>query len=392
MTSANWWRGGIGGTLYQHWPLIRLVVEAARMTVVHNARVAGIREERFPTARIEARGDGSGRPARTRSARCMRAVRDEVRRATQHPARRRCCSPLLAASRRRSGFRRCFARSAHASNGYPQLHFMLVGSTAPHYEPSRTRARGESPIVSTSPAYVADADARTNISHAADICACLRWPTNRETSASWLRCLAAGQPHNRHRSGAPRRRADLDPRGWRVLDTAAGPAHAAGGRQHRPARRRTFAATRLERLATDRGAAPQHSAPQRRAWWRRITSWSHGRRVSIESCASGQASPAPIDRPAAHLTRRTGSRTGAGAAVRRYRRSRTAPDFSRAERWPSVPASGRMRAIVVSRCSRCRSLVFGCRCASCVRTCGRRARASRSRARTVFARLSEPSR
>ena len=28
----------------------------------------------------------------------------------------------------------------------------------------------------------------------ADVCLCLRWPTARETSASWLRCLAAGKP------------------------------------------------------------------------------------------------------------------------------------------------------------------------------------------------------
>jgi hypothetical protein len=28
----------------------------------------------------------------------------------------------------------------------------------------------------------------------ADACLCLRWPTSRETSASWLRCLAAGKP------------------------------------------------------------------------------------------------------------------------------------------------------------------------------------------------------
>jgi hypothetical protein len=29
---------------------------------------------------------------------------------------------------------------------------------------------------------------------AADACLCLRWPTALETSASWLRCLAAGRP------------------------------------------------------------------------------------------------------------------------------------------------------------------------------------------------------
>jgi hypothetical protein len=41
--------------------------------------------------------------------------------------------------------------------------------------------------------YVADSELAEHLI-AADICACLRWPTNRETSASWLRCLAAGKP------------------------------------------------------------------------------------------------------------------------------------------------------------------------------------------------------
>ena len=40
--------------------------------------------------------------------------------------------------------------------------------------------------------YVPDASLPSYIA-AADICSCLRWPTNRETSASWLRCLAAGR-------------------------------------------------------------------------------------------------------------------------------------------------------------------------------------------------------
>jgi hypothetical protein len=54
---------------------------------------------------------------------------------------------------------------------------------------------------------------------AADICACLRWPTNRETSASWLRCLAAGRTTMitdlSHLGDVP----TVDPRGWRTLDT-----------------------------------------------------------------------------------------------------------------------------------------------------------------------------
>ena len=51
---------------------------------------------------------------------------------------------------------------------------------------------------------------------AADIACCLRWPTAQETSASWLRCLAAGLPtvvtDLVHQSDLP----TLDPRNWAV--------------------------------------------------------------------------------------------------------------------------------------------------------------------------------
>ena len=52
---------------------------------------------------------------------------------------------------------------------------------------------------------------------AADICACLRWPTNGETSASWLRAIAAGRPtiitELSHQPELP----VVDPRNWQPL-------------------------------------------------------------------------------------------------------------------------------------------------------------------------------
>jgi hypothetical protein len=68
--------------------------------------------------------------------------------------------------------------------------------------------------------YVPDAELSRYLG-AADICACLRWPTNRETSASWLRCLAAGRAtivsDLSHLTDVP----TIDPRGWRVQDARA---------------------------------------------------------------------------------------------------------------------------------------------------------------------------
>jgi hypothetical protein len=54
---------------------------------------------------------------------------------------------------------------------------------------------------------------------AADVCLCLRWPTAHETSASWLRCLAAGKPtivpDQLTAVSAP----TLDPRHWQLKHT-----------------------------------------------------------------------------------------------------------------------------------------------------------------------------
>jgi hypothetical protein len=41
--------------------------------------------------------------------------------------------------------------------------------------------------------HVPDAAIASHLA-AADVCLCLRWPTAGETSASWLRCLAAARP------------------------------------------------------------------------------------------------------------------------------------------------------------------------------------------------------
>src|SRR6266540_3114326 len=55
---------GLGESLYHHWPLIRLVVESARLTVVHNDRVRRDLAASYPAATVDtirmgvAEGDG----------------------------------------------------------------------------------------------------------------------------------------------------------------------------------------------------------------------------------------------------------------------------------------------------------------------------------------------
>jgi glycosyltransferase involved in cell wall biosynthesis len=67
--------------------------------------------------------------------------------------------------------------------------------------------------------YVQDKDVAAYLG-AADIVSCLRWPSARETSASWLRAIAAGRPtivtDLAQQTDVP----TLDPRSWTVLDAA----------------------------------------------------------------------------------------------------------------------------------------------------------------------------
>ena len=65
-----------------------------------------------------------------------------------------------------------------AERGYPTL----AGDLSAHGVADRVRVTG----------WVDDAAVGGYLA-AADACLCLRWPTAEETSASWLRCLAAGR-------------------------------------------------------------------------------------------------------------------------------------------------------------------------------------------------------
>ncbi len=52
--AAEFVMAGLAEGLYQHWPFVRLVLESARLVVVHNERVASDLSERHPLATIEA--------------------------------------------------------------------------------------------------------------------------------------------------------------------------------------------------------------------------------------------------------------------------------------------------------------------------------------------------
>ena len=81
---------------------------------------------------------------------------------------------------------------ASLADAHPHLHLLLVGNPALHYDVAEdVAAHGLAGRVHFA-GYVPDDELPAHL-QAADICACLRWPTNGETSASWLRAVAAGR-------------------------------------------------------------------------------------------------------------------------------------------------------------------------------------------------------
>jgi hypothetical protein len=103
---------------------------------------------------------------------------------------------------------------------------------------------------------------------ACDVCVCLRWPSAGETSASWLRCLAAGKPtvitELAQHAALPR----LDPRGWVLVGGIdGGSASSAVSVAVDPADEERLLSSSLARLARD-GALREQLGANARAYWR----------------------------------------------------------------------------------------------------------------------------
>jgi len=176
---------GLGGSIYYFWPMLRVVMRTARTVAVHNGRVADELREAFPDVPIETIRMGVPAPAIAPDA----AAR--IRRAYALPdkaivfaafgkvtAEKR-IGPILDAL----GMLRREASDAYLllvgeADGYSSLRDEIDRAGVA----DRVRVTG----------YVDDGAVGEHLA-AADACLCLRWPTAQETSAAWLRCLAAGR-------------------------------------------------------------------------------------------------------------------------------------------------------------------------------------------------------
>lgn len=207
----------LGGSLFFLWPLVGVPVESSRMVAVHSAWLADQLHERYPHQQFDVIRMGVADPWATYG-----DAPGGISAAASRVRRRHGIAPdrLVFAS---YGMVTPEKRVAEILEGLravlpyaPNAHVMLVGQPVDHYD-----VEGDAHEVGveehvTVTGYVPDEELSDYLA-AADVCLCLRWPTSRETSASWLRCLAAHKPtivtELAHTCEVPA----LDPRSWTTL-------------------------------------------------------------------------------------------------------------------------------------------------------------------------------
>ena len=179
--------GLLGSTTY-FWPMLRAPVVTARLVAVHSAWLARELEHTFPSARFETIRMGVSDPLETASPDARRVVLE-----------RHGLSPDAVVFAAYGGVttEKRIPRILNAFGSVvavePRAQLLLVGAAASHYDAlADARDRGVADHV----ILVGYVTAREFSSYlvAADVCLCLRWPSACETSAAWLRCLAAGKP------------------------------------------------------------------------------------------------------------------------------------------------------------------------------------------------------
>lgn len=194
---------GLQGSPFYLWPHRRVPLAAARAVAVHGPRLAEqLREEAGATPVLPIR---MGTRAHAPSG---RAAVDGA--------------PVFAAfggitfEKRIPQVLRAFA---HVLGTAPGARLVLVGEARDHYGVAGDAASLGIGDRVTLTGYVED-EALDDWIQAADACLCLRWPTSLETSASWLRCLAAGKAtvvtDLAHTIDVP----TLDPRSWTLQHTS----------------------------------------------------------------------------------------------------------------------------------------------------------------------------
>ncbi len=202
---------GLLGSLTYLWPMLRTVVETSRGIVVHNSWLADSVREQHPDAHIDVVEMGVPKPEIRADARRLIRQRHSI---PENAIVFTAFGKVTAEKRIRS-ILRALASTVEVC---PEAHLLVAGETTEDLDVAADAAALGIGGRVTVAGYVDDSELHDYL-EASDVCLCLRWPTSRETSASWLRCLASGKATITtdlvHMVDVP----TLDPRNWGVLHT-----------------------------------------------------------------------------------------------------------------------------------------------------------------------------
>ena len=202
---------GLLGSLTYLWPMRRIVVEASRLALVHNRWLADDLRDEHPGSAVDVIEMGVPETQPTANARS----RIRERHAIPADALVFLAFGKVTAEKRLAPAVRALP---HVLEIVPGAHLLVAGESVEGYDVMQVAAEANVGQHVTIAGYIED-DEIDDYLAAADVGLCMRWPTSRETSASWLRCLAAGKPTIStdlvHTVDVP----ILDPRNWSVLHT-----------------------------------------------------------------------------------------------------------------------------------------------------------------------------
>ena len=206
---------GFDSRMHYLWPMTRLVVERLRLVAVHSPISAERLRDYTQNPRVRALRLGHGIPL-TEAENAELSARARAKYGIDADAIVFGSYGALTPDKRVTQILAAFA----ATHAYaPSAHLLLAGSVPEPLEVQAAIAQLGLQDCSTLTGYLqTDADLTECIA-AADVTLNLRWPTAREVSGPWLRCLAAGKPTVTidllHVSNVP----SLDPRTWRTNST-----------------------------------------------------------------------------------------------------------------------------------------------------------------------------
>jgi glycosyltransferase involved in cell wall biosynthesis len=206
---ADYVVAGLQGSPYYLWPMLRTVMTRARGVAVHSAPLREALADSYPATPLTTIAMGVPDPWDEPGA------GPRLPRAATSPHVVLSAFGLITPEKRILPILRALAA---LRADLPPVRLRLVGEIGEHYALwEDVRRTGTRDLIEVT-GYVDDAGLAAELRHA-DVCLCLRWPTAHETSASWLRCLAAGKPTVIADQLSTVDVPTLDPRHWQLKHT-----------------------------------------------------------------------------------------------------------------------------------------------------------------------------